>query len=99
MLKIISGQKCRIIKYFQYFFESDSIFFNISTIFVFVLLKTINVTKKYSETTVVHSVSFSVKKGEIYGLLGRNGAGKTTIMKMLLGLVKPGGLNISTQVN
>ena len=48
-----------------------------------------NVTKKYSETTVVHSVSFSVKKGEIYGLLGRNGAGKTTIMKMLLGLVKP----------
>ena len=48
-----------------------------------------DVTKKYSETTVVHSVSFSVKKGEIYGLLGRNGAGKTTIMKMLLGLVKP----------
>ena len=48
-----------------------------------------NVTKKYSEITVVHSVSFSVKKGEIYGLLGRNGAGKTTIMKMLLGLVKP----------
>jgi len=48
-----------------------------------------NVTKKYSEATVVHSVSFSVKKGEIYGLLGRNGAGKTTIMKMLLGLVKP----------
>ena len=48
-----------------------------------------DVTKKYSETTVVHSVSFSVRKGEIYGLLGRNGAGKTTIMKMLLGLVKP----------
>lgn len=48
-----------------------------------------NVTKKYGETSVVHSVSFSVKKGEIYGLLGRNGTGKTTIMKMLLGLAKP----------
>jgi len=50
-----------------------------------------NVTKKYNETVVVHSVSFAVKKGEIYGLLGRNGAGKTTIMKMLLGLAKPTG--------
>ncbi|WP_064581065.1 ABC transporter ATP-binding protein [Streptobacillus moniliformis] len=45
-----------------------------------------NLTKEYSGIRVVDHVSFSVKKGEIYGLLGRNGAGKTTIMKILLGL-------------
>lgn len=48
-----------------------------------------NLIKEYSGTRVVDCVSFSVEKGEIYGLLGRNGAGKTTIMKMLLGLVNP----------
>ena len=44
-----------------------------------------DLTKEYNGTRVVDCVSFSVSKGEIYGLLGRNGAGKTTIMKMLLG--------------
>ena len=48
-----------------------------------------DLTKEYNGTRVVDCVSFSVSKGEIYGLLGRNGAGKTTIMKMLLGLVNP----------
>lgn len=42
--------------------------------------------KEYAGIKVVDGVSFSVNKGEIYGLLGRNGAGKTTIMKILLGL-------------
>ena len=45
--------------------------------------------KEYAGTKVVDGVSFSVNKGEIYGLLGRNGAGKTTIMKILLGLANP----------
>ena len=48
-----------------------------------------DLTKEYNGTRVVDCVSFSVSKGEIYGLLGRNGAGKTTIMKMILGLVNP----------
>lgn len=43
-------------------------------------------TKIYGEQTAVSSVNLHIKKGEIYGLLGRNGAGKTTIMKMILGL-------------
>ena len=43
-------------------------------------------TKIYGEQTVVNAVDLHVKKGRIYGLLGRNGAGKTTIMKMILGL-------------
>lgn len=45
--------------------------------------------KEYVRIKVVDGVSFSVNKGEIYGLLGRNGAGKTTIMKILLGLANP----------
>ena len=45
--------------------------------------------KEYAGIKVVDGVSFSVNKGEIYGLLGRNGAGKTTIMKSLLGLANP----------
>ena len=44
--------------------------------------------KKYEGCSVVRNVSMHVPKGQIYGLLGRNGAGKTTIMKMVLGLVK-----------
>ena len=40
----------------------------------------------HGEQTAVNSVNLHVKKGRIYGLLGRNGAGKTTIMKMILGL-------------
>ncbi len=50
------------------------------------LIETRQLTKKYGDQTVVDSVNLHVKKGRIYGLLGRNGAGKTTIMKMILGL-------------
>lgn len=45
-----------------------------------------DITKVYGEQTVVNKVNLHVQKGRIYGLLGRNGAGKTTIMKMILGL-------------
>lgn len=50
------------------------------------VIKTNKLTKKYGKQTVVNEVNIHVKKGSIYGLLGRNGAGKTTIMKMILGL-------------
>ncbi|AKN33729.1 bacitracin ABC transporter ATP-binding protein [Clostridium carboxidivorans P7] len=50
------------------------------------VIETKQLTKIYGEQTVVSSVNLHVKKGRIYGLLGRNGAGKTTIMKMVLGL-------------
>ena len=50
------------------------------------LIETKQLTKIYGEQTAVNSVNLHVKKGRIYGLLGRNGAGKTTIMKMILGL-------------
>ncbi|MBU9744175.1 ATP-binding cassette domain-containing protein [Lachnospiraceae bacterium ASD3451] len=50
------------------------------------VIKTKRLTKKYGTQTVVNKVGLHVQKGRIYGLLGRNGAGKTTIMKMILGL-------------
>ncbi|AZV55175.1 ABC transporter ATP-binding protein [Clostridium sp. AWRP] len=50
------------------------------------IIETKQLTKIYGEQTAVNTVNLHVKKGQIYGLLGRNGAGKTTIMKMILGL-------------
>ena len=50
------------------------------------MIETKQLTKVYGEQDVVKAVNIHVKKGRIYGLLGRNGAGKTTIMKMILGL-------------
>ena len=46
-------------------------------------------TKKFGDFTAVNAISFNVKKGEIFGFLGANGAGKTTAMKMLIGISKP----------
>lgn len=48
-----------------------------------------NLTKKFGAFTAVNAISFTVKKGEIFGFLGANGAGKTTAIKMLNGLLKP----------
>ncbi len=48
-----------------------------------------NLTKKFGNFTAVDHISFSVPKGEIFGFLGANGAGKTTAMRMLCGLSKP----------
>ena len=46
-----------------------------------------NLTKIYNNTPAVKNLSFSVKKGEIFGFLGPNGAGKTTTIKSMLGLI------------
>jgi ABC-2 type transport system ATP-binding protein len=53
------------------------------------VIKVENLTKKFGDFTAVNSISFEVKKGEIFGFLGANGAGKTTAMKMLIGISKP----------
>lgn len=52
-------------------------------------IETENLTKHYGDTTVVDNINFHVPKGKIYGLLGRNVAGKATTMKMMLQLVYP----------
>lgn len=53
------------------------------------LLVTQDLTKVYKETVAADRVNIHIKKGSIYGLIGKNGAGKTTIMKMIAGLAKP----------
>lgn len=61
-------------------------------------------TRKFGDFTAVNQISFTVKQGEIFGFLGANGAGKTTAIRMLCGLLKPSGgyaevagYNIATQ--
>lgn len=53
------------------------------------VIVTENLTKRFNHFTAVDSISFEVKKGEIFGFLGANGAGKTTAMRMLCGLSVP----------
>ena len=52
-------------------------------------IEVVSLTKKFGDFTAVDNISFSVSKGEIFGFLGANGAGKTTAMKMLCGLSRP----------
>ena len=53
------------------------------------VIVTENLTKKFGHFTAVDHISFEVNRGEIFGFLGANGAGKTTAMRMLCGLSKP----------
>lgn len=61
-----------------------------------------HLTKKFGDFTAVDDISFTVNKGEIFGFLGANGAGKSTTIRMLCGILKPtsgrgivGGVDIS----
>ncbi len=53
------------------------------------VLTTENVTKVYGKNKVVNRVNMHMKKGSIYGFIGKNGAGKTTFMRMVAGLAAP----------
>lgn len=54
-----------------------------------IVIHTEKLTKKFGAFTAVNEISFDVYKGEIFGFLGANGAGKTTAMKMLIGISNP----------
>ncbi len=60
------------------------------------LLSTNGLTKQFGRHKAVNQVNLHVKKGAIYGFIGRNGAGKTTFLKMISGLSKPtcGGIEM-----
>lgn len=76
------------------------------------IIVTQELTKKFGDFTAVDQVSFKVQRGEIFGFLGPNGSGKTTTIRMLLGLLRPtsgtarvlgqdvvnGGLDIRSQI-
>ncbi len=53
------------------------------------MLELRHVTKRYSTTTAVKDVSFTVRPGEVTGYLGLNGSGKSTTLKMITGLIDP----------
>ena len=53
------------------------------------ILETNQLTKIYGQKEAVKDVNLHIKEGQIYGLIGRNGAGKTTIMRMISGLSRP----------
>ena len=55
------------------------------------MIRAESLTRTYGDLTAVDQVSFEIGTGEIVGLLGHNGAGKTTIMKMLTGYLEPTG--------
>jgi ABC-2 type transport system ATP-binding protein len=68
------------------------------------VIHTKDLTRMFGDFTAVNRISFDVKKGEIFGFLGANGAGKTTAIKMLIGLLSPtsgeghvAGLDINTE--
>jgi len=53
------------------------------------VIETQNLTKRYGNVTAVNDITFAVGRGRVTGFLGRNGAGKSTTIKMLLGMVRP----------
>lgn len=53
------------------------------------VIKTDKLTKRFGDFIATNGITFEVHKGEIFGFLGANGAGKTTAMRMLCGLSKP----------
>ena len=53
------------------------------------VLRTNNLTKSYGGVKVVDGVCMNVRQGDIYGFIGKNGAGKTTFMRMVSGLAAP----------
>ena len=51
------------------------------------MIKIENITKKFKENTVLNNVSINFEKGKIHGLIGRNGSGKTVLMKCICGFI------------
>ena len=67
-----------------------------------VAIRVEHLTRRFGAFTAVNDVSFEVKRGEVFGFLGSNGAGKSTTIRMLCGLLKPtsgradvGGIDVS----
>ena len=54
-----------------------------------IVVRTQNLTKQFGDFTAVDAVSFEIRAGEVIGYLGPNGSGKTTTIRMLLGLLLP----------
>ena len=60
-----------------------------------IVIEASNLTRTFGSITAVDRVSFDVRRGAIFGMLGPNGSGKTTIIRMLCGVLEPSGGNAS----
>ena len=58
-----------------------------------IVIQADKLTKKFGDFVATDAITFQVSKGEIFGFLGANGAGKTTAMRMLCGLLTPSSGN------
>ncbi|MCR5309410.1 MAG: ATP-binding cassette domain-containing protein [Bacilli bacterium] len=59
------------------------------------VIETKNLSKKFKTKLAANNVNMHIEKGSIYGFIGKNGAGKTTVMKLILGLLRPSGGEIT----
>ncbi len=59
------------------------------------LIQTQGLNTHYGASHILRGIDFTVKPGETIGLMGRNGMGKTTLLKSIMGIVKPSGGNVS----
>ena len=66
--------------------NSSFLISNLKVVIFVYILETDGLTKEYSHVKVVDGVSLKVEQGDIYGFVGKNGAGKTTFIRMVLGL-------------
>jgi len=60
-------------------------------------IKTCNISKFFGDFKALNNMSISVPQGEIFGFIGKNGAGKTTFMRIICGLMKPSGGTMEVQ--
>lgn len=61
------------------------------------MLKTANLTKEFKNVIAVNNISFQIDKGKIFGILGPNGSGKTTIIRIILDILKPDSGTVTYQ--
>ena len=54
-----------------------------------VVIEVSNMTKKFGETTVLQNINMQFREGRIYGIVGRNGSGKTVLFKIIVGFLRP----------
>jgi len=76
-----------IIFAFNYFFLKDKEIYSFKKYFKMIQLQ--NICKKFKDKIALNNLTIEVKSGEIYGLLGANGAGKSTTLNLLLGFLDP----------
>ena len=61
------------------------------------MLKLQNISSYYGESVVVKGISMEIAEGSFYGILGKNGMGKTTLLKTMMGLMNNGLLMMKTK--